>query len=90
VSDLCHRARQAKSEVVAEILAVRLRLASVDAVRGRRDGGVRSHMRTGLYLQFPANRENYRELFEIGLPKRLLVRETPRAAATSVSVPYAK
>jgi hypothetical protein len=32
---------------------------------------------------FPANRENYREFFKIGHPKRLLVRENPRAAATS-------
>jgi hypothetical protein len=30
-------------------------------------------MRTGLYQQFPANRENYRELFKFGLcvPKTL-------------------
>jgi len=39
---------------------------------------------------FPANRENYRELFKIGHPKRLLVRENSRDAATSVSIPYAK
>jgi hypothetical protein len=27
----------------------------------RLDGGVRSHMRTGLHIEFPANREKYRE-----------------------------
>jgi hypothetical protein len=51
---------------------------------------VRSHMRTGLHPKFPANSENYREFFKFGHPKRLLVRENPRAAATSVSVPYRK
>jgi hypothetical protein len=57
---------------------------------GRLDGGVRSQMRTGLHPKFPANSENYREFFKFGHPKRLLVRENPRAAATSVSIAYAK
>jgi hypothetical protein len=38
-------------------------LAIDDGFRGsgRLDGGVRSHMRTGLQIEFPANREKYRE-----------------------------
>src|SRR6476620_5574757 len=31
------------------------------------DGGVRSHMRTGLHLRFPANREFYREFCDFGM-----------------------
>jgi len=56
---------------------------------GRLDGGVRSQMRTGLHPKFPANSENYREFFKFGNPRRLLVRENPRTAATSVSIRYA-
>jgi hypothetical protein len=57
---------------------------------GRLDGGGSSPAKPVSNAEFPANSENYRELFKFGHPKRLLVRETPRAAASSVSIPYAK
>ena len=52
-------------------------------------GGVGSHMRTGLHLQFPANREINREFCVSGPSEANFVARNHCAAATFYEIPYA-
>jgi hypothetical protein len=54
---------------------------------GRLDGGVRSQIRTGLRLQFPANRVINREFCDFGRIGGNLLAESHCAAATSRKIP---
>ena len=51
-------------------------------------GGVRSQIRTGLHLQFPANREINREFCDSGAFGSDFGSKSPCAAATSKQIPY--
>jgi hypothetical protein len=52
------------------------------------DGGVRSHMRTGLYWNFPVIREFNREFFDFRPFEAKCPAGNPTAAATSRIIPY--
>jgi hypothetical protein len=51
-------------------------------------GGVRSHMRTGLYWKFPVIREFNREFCDFGPFEAKWAPRKPNAAATSRIIPY--
>jgi hypothetical protein len=55
----------------------------------RMRGGVRSRIRTGLHLQFPAIRENNREICDSGPLEANFVARNHCAAATFYEIPYA-
>ena len=55
---------------------------------GRLDGGVRSHMRTGLYWNFPVIREFNRDFFDFRPFEAKRAARNPTAAATSRIIPY--
>ena len=55
---------------------------------GRLNGGVRSHMRTGLYWKFPVIREFNREFFDFRPFEAKCAARNPTAAATSRIIPY--
>jgi hypothetical protein len=54
---------------------------------GRLDGGVRSHIRTGLRFQFPANREINRELCDFAAFGGGFLVKSRCAAATFRKIP---
>src|ERR1700736_6226116 len=55
---------------------------------GRLDGGVRSRIRTGLRLHFPANREINREFYDSEAFGCDISTKSPCAAAVSRQIPY--
>jgi hypothetical protein len=83
-----HRDRKSGDDT-GEILAENGLFGVVYEMRGlgRLDGGVRSHIRTGLRFQFPANREINRELCDFAAFGGGFLVKSRCAAATFRKIP---
>src|SRR5258706_5557847 len=92
VAKMCERLQRQKSEKRVARNARRNALFGVvpETFGLRRlDGGVRSQIRTGLHLQFPANREINREFRDSGPSEANFVARNHCAAAAFYEIPYA-